>query len=92
MVALAVTVELLIAAMLGLLGYFYWSDPEHFRSQMIDAVTRSPRVLRVLSPLWLYRGKLGLWQVRIMAVGAFLISAVLLFAAMATLISAILRR
>ena len=87
MVFVAVTLELLLAAMLGLLGYFYWSDPEHFRAQLAGAITRSPRILRILSPPWLYKGKLGLWQMRIMGFVLFFMSAVLLFAAVAAVIS-----
>ena len=87
MTFVAVTLELLLAVMLGLLGYFYLTDPEHFRAQLADAIARSPRVLRIFSPPWLYRGKLGLWQMRIMGFVLLIMSAVLLFAVVAAFVS-----
>ena len=85
MLVLFVVGELFVAILLATLSWLYWTDAERYRSQNLAAAERMPRVLHFLSPPSLLRSRFGLWQVRIMAVGAAVISLVLFVAAVATL-------
>jgi hypothetical protein len=76
--------ELFVATLLVALSWLYWTDAEYYRSQSVAAAERMPKFLHFLSPPSLLRGRLGLWQVRGIAVGAAVGSLVLLIAAVAT--------
>ena len=77
--------ELFIAILLATLSWLYWTDVERYRSQNLAAAERMPKLLHFLSPPSLLRGRFGLWQIRIMAVGLALGSLVLVVAAAAAL-------
>ena len=85
MLILIVAGELFVAVLLATLSWLYWADAERYRSQNLAAAERMPKLLHFLSPPSLLRGRFGLWQVRIMAVGVALMSLVLLVAAVAAL-------
>jgi hypothetical protein len=85
MLILFVIGEFFVAILLATLSWLYWTDAERYRSQNVAAAERMPKLLHFLSPPSLLRGRFGLWQVRIMAVAAALMSLVLLVAAAAAL-------
>jgi hypothetical protein len=85
MVVLFVIGELFVAILLATLSWLYWTDAERYRSQNLAAAERMPKVLHFLCPPSVLRSRFGLWQVRIMAMGAALMSLVLFVAAVTTL-------
>ena len=87
MVIAIATAEFLVGCLIALAGYFQWSDAEGHRQRWIEAAESMPRVLRFLSPRWMYRGRLGLLQMRIIGLLIMLSSLILFAAAIATLVS-----
>jgi hypothetical protein len=76
--------ELFVATLLAAISWLYWTDAEYYCSQSVAAAERMPKFLHFLSPPSLLRRRLGLWQVRGVAVAAAVMSLVLLVAAVAT--------
>jgi hypothetical protein len=85
-VAIAIA-EFLVGCFIALAGYFQWSDAEGHWQRWVVAAERIPKMLRFLSPRWMYKGRLGLLQMRIGGLIIMLSSLILFAAAIATLVS-----
>ena len=66
-------IELLVAVLLALAGFFQWSGAEGFCQQLSRRRAGAHKVVRfLLYPAWFYKGSCCVWQLRLGAIGAML--------------------